>query len=151
MILYSWLTICGCICIWKGFYSSAKSEKLKAFLEDQDNVCQTQGTIRVVNIEYHARHHFDNYIVNIKFTDVRGENISVTKSFNAGHCSTKYLRKNKKKTEVPATVFYRRENPNECIIKELREFEYARSERWFMPLVGIAMILLVVIFICYGD
>lgn len=151
MIVNIWLIICGCICIWKGFYSSAKSEKLKAFLEDQDNVCQTQGTIHVVNIEYHARHHFDNYIVNIKFTDVRGEQISVTKPFNAGHCSTKYLRKNKKNGEVPATVFYCTKNPKECLVKELQEFEYVRSERWFMPIVGIALILLGVIFIYHCN
>ena len=151
MIVEIWLIICGCICIWKGYYSLSKSEDLKNFMENKEQVSQTEGTISVVKIEYHVSPHFDDYIVNIKFTDVRGEQISVTKPFNASHCSTKYLRKNKKNGEVPATVFYCMENPEECIVKELQEFEYARSERWFMPIVGIALILLGVIFIYHGK
>lgn len=149
IIVDIWLIICGCICIWKGFYSSSKTEKLKAFLEYQDHVCQAEGMIRVVKIEYNAHHRFDDYIVNITFTDFRGEKISITKTFNDSHCSTKYLRRNKKKAEVPATVFYHRENPEDFIIKELKEFEYAKSERWFMPLVGVLFILLRGVLIYY--
>ena len=42
-------------------------------------------------------------------------------------------------------------NPKECLVKELQEFEYVRSERWFMPIVGIALILLGVIFIYHCN
>ncbi|RRD94749.1 hypothetical protein EII17_06890 [Clostridiales bacterium COT073_COT-073] len=149
IIVDIWLIICGCICIWKGFYSFSKTEKLKAFLEDKDYACQAEGMIRVVRVEYHARHRFDDYIVNITFTDFREKNISVTKTVNSSHCSTKYLRKNKKKTEVPATIFYRRENPKECIIEELKEFEYIRNEGWIMLLAGVLFILLGGVLIYY--
>lgn len=149
MIVYIWLIVCGCICIWKGFYSSFKSKRLKDLWEDKDNVCQAEGTIRVVKIEYHGHHRFDDYIVNISFIDFRGKSVSLTKTFNDSYCSTKYLRHNKKNTEVPATVFYHRENPKECIIKELKEFEYARSEGWIMPLVGVLFILLGAILFYY--
>lgn len=149
MIVYIWLIICGCVCLWKGFHSSAKAKKFKVFLEDEDNICQAEAAIHIVKVEYHAYHKFDDYIVNINFTDFRGEKISISKTFNDSHCSTKYLRENKNREEFPATVFYHRENPEDISVKELNEFEYVRSERWIMPLVGVLFIFIGCILIYY--
>lgn len=143
------LIICGCLCIWKGRRSFFKAKNLSTFLADKDNVYQTKGTVRVIKIEYHMAPKTDDYIVDVIFKDFNDRIISSRKTYNDSHCSTKYLRKNRKINEIPIHVFYHKENPENFVISELKESEYLSSERWVMPFFGIVFILLGSVLIYY--
>ncbi|RRD96395.1 hypothetical protein EII17_00060 [Clostridiales bacterium COT073_COT-073] len=141
------LLIVGLICIGKGFRSLSKVKKLETFLMD-DKVEQVKGLIRVVKVRYHYRQ-MNEYIVKITFKNWKDELMSVTKSFNGSRCYAAVLRKSKKKGEVPVTIFYHKEDPENLIIQELREITYFGREKWIVPFFGIVFILLGIALIYY--
>lgn len=139
IIVGIYLTVCGFICIWKGLNSSSKEKSLREFLKD-NNTEKVEGSLKVVKIDY--RYKSTVYVVKISFKNKNDELISVTKSFNNSLHNTKFLRKNKKKGKISITVFYDEKNPENFTIKEMKEVQYLRGEKWLLPFFGILCILL---------